>query len=70
MLPLLDEGDQEVLRGQLDQLSAQYSGHVCDCESYQVQRWLEQREAELSGLGLAAVQSALLQVCSEEGGGG
>ena len=63
MLPLLDEGDQEMLRGQLDQLSTQYSGHVCDCESYQVQRWLEQREAELSGLGLAAVQPSLLQVC-------
>lgn len=62
VLPLLDEPDQEMLRTQLEELSHQYDGHVFECEGYLVERWVEAKEGELSGMALTAVQPPTLQV--------
>lgn len=62
VVPLLDEADQEEVRGQLEDVTTQYRGHLFDSEGYLVERWIETKEAGLSGLHLTAVQTAPLQV--------
>ena len=62
VIPLLDEEDQEELKAQLEDLTRQYHSHVFDSEAYLTERWLEDREAELSAMAPTAVQVTPLQV--------
>lgn len=62
VLPLLDDADQEEVKGQLEAVTVDFHRHVFDCEAFVVEQWVEDREAELVAMARTAVQVQPLQV--------
>ena len=62
VLPLLDDADQEEVKGQLEAVTADFQRHVFDSEAFLVEQWVEDREAELVSMARSAVQVQPLQV--------
>ena len=52
---MVDESDQQVLVGQLEKIMGQYSVLRFNSRCYLVERWLEDREAELCSMAPAGV---------------
>ena len=65
VLALLDDADQEELKRELDNVTADFHRHGFACEGYLVEQWVEDKEAELSAMAPSGVQVQPLQVSNQ-----
>ena len=60
---LVDEADQKLLAGQLDEVTGQYNSLKFNSRGYPIERWLEDREVQLCSMAPAGVLVTSVQVC-------